>query len=221
GVDDAGIYAGQCVDVIVRDSVAYGNVLGIELENTMGGEVYNNHTYDNSLGIFVVLLPNLTSKVSGQTKVYDNIAEDNNHENFAPEGAIARLMPPGVGILLLGSDDNEVYNNVIRDNKSTGVAVFSLTSTGAFDEVDVGPLPERNYLHDNEYENNGYDPDTFVADLGIPTGDILWDGSGAGNVFDEPDAGGGFPPLLPRSSWPAFAQRAYWHTLNAVINLVG
>lgn len=221
GVDDAGIYAGQCIDVIVRDSVAYGNVLGIELENTMGGEVYNNHTYDNALGIFVVLLPNLTSKVSGQTKVYNNITEDNNHDNFAPQGAIARLMPPGVGILLLGSDSNEVYDNIVRDNKSTGVAIFSLTNTGAFDEVDVGPTPEGNYLHDNAYENNGYDPDPFVADLGIPTGDILWDGAGAGNVFDEPKARGGFPPLLPGKSWPLFLQRAYWHGLNTLIGLMG
>ncbi|MDX1686984.1 MAG: parallel beta-helix domain-containing protein [Candidatus Promineifilaceae bacterium] len=221
GVDDAGIYAGQCENVVVRDSVAYGNVLGIELENTMYGEVYGNHTYDNSLGIFIVLLPNLTSKVSGETKVYDNVTEDNNHENFAPEGAIARLMPPGVGLLILGSDDNEVYDNVIRDNKSIGLAVFSLTSTGAFEEVDVGPLPENNWVHDNEYENNGYDPDPFVADLGVPTGDILWDGSGGGNVFDEPDASGNFPPLLPGSDWPGFVQRAYWHALDAVINVLG
>ncbi len=221
GVDDAGIYAGQCIDVVVRDSVAYGNVLGIELENTMGGEVYNNHTYDNSLGIFIVILPNLTSKVSGQTKVYNNIVENNNHQNFAPEGAIARLMPPGVGILLLGSDDNELYNNEIRDNKSSGIAVFSLTNTGAFDDVDVGPMPERNHLHDNRFANNGYEPDPFVAGLGIPTGDILWDGSGGGNVFDEPLAQGGFPPLLPGSGWPHFLQRAYWHALNTLIGLVG
>ena len=221
GVDDAGIYAGQCKGVIVRDSVAYGNVLGIEVENSIGAEVHDNHTYDNSLGIFIVLLPNLTSKVSGETKVYDNLTEDNNHENFAPEGAIARLMPPGVGLLILGSDDNEVYDNVIRDNKSVGLAIFSLTSTGAFDEVDVGPLPENNWVHDNEYENNGFDPDPFVAGLGVPTGDILWDGSGGGNVFDEPDASGNFPPVLPRSGWPGFLQRAYWHALDAVITLVG
>jgi parallel beta-helix repeat protein len=221
GVDDAGIYAGQCLDVVIRESVAHGNVIGIELENTVGGEVYNNRTYDNSVGIFVVLLPNLTSKVSAQTLVYDNVTENNNHENFAPEGAIARLVPPGVGILLLGTDENDVHDNVVRDNKSTGLAVFSLTNTGAFDEVDVGPTPEGNYVHDNQYEHNGYDPDSFVADLGIPTGDVLWDGAGAGNVFDEPGARGGFPPLLPQSSWPSFVQRAYWHALNAVIGLVG
>ena len=56
GVDDAGIYAGQCENVVVRDSVAHGNVLGIELENTLGGEVYGNHLYDNSNGILIVLL---------------------------------------------------------------------------------------------------------------------------------------------------------------------
>ena len=85
----------------------------------------------------------------------------------------------------------------------------------------MGPTPEGNYVHDNTYENNGYDPDPFVAGLGIPTGDILWDGSGAGNVFDEPQARGGFPPLLPRSGWPTFLQRAYWHSLNTLIGLVG
>jgi len=47
GVDDAGIYAGQCENVIVRESVAYGNVIGIEIENTDGFEMYNNHVYDN------------------------------------------------------------------------------------------------------------------------------------------------------------------------------
>ncbi|MCI0398168.1 MAG: right-handed parallel beta-helix repeat-containing protein [Chloroflexi bacterium] len=220
GVDDAGIYAGQCENVVVRDSVAYGNVIGIELENTLNGEVYNNHTYDNSTGIFVVLLPNLTSKISAQTKVYNNISEDNNHPNFAPEGATARLLPPGVGILLLATDHSEVYNNTLRDNKSSGIAVFSLTSTGAFENVDVGPIPEHNWLHDNVFENNGFDPDPYVADLGIPAGDILWDVSGMGNVFDEPDASGGFPPLLPGSNWPGPLQKVYWRALNTLIGLV-
>ena len=71
GVDDAGIYAGQSENVIVRDSTAFGNVIGIELENTLGGEVYNNHLYGNSNGILIVLLPQLTSKISSGAKVYN------------------------------------------------------------------------------------------------------------------------------------------------------
>ncbi len=219
GVDDAGIYAGQCENVIVRDSVVYGNVLGIELENTLNGEIYNNHAYDNTVGIFVVLLPQLTSKISANTLVYDNITESNNHANFAPPGAMAEIAPSGVGILLLATDSAEVYNNVIRDNKTTGVAVFSLTSTGAFDinEVDVGPLPENNWIHDNTYENNGYDADPFVKDLGIPTADILWDGTGMNNRFNEENATA-FPPLVPGDGWPNFVRRGYTNILGFLVS---
>jgi cytochrome c peroxidase len=219
GVDDAGVYAGQCENVIVRDSVVYGNVLGIELENTIGGEIYNNHTYDNTVGIFVVLLPQLTSKISANTLVYENIVEDNNHENFAPPGAIAGIAPSGVGILLLATDNAEVYHNEIRNNKTTGVAVFSLTSTGAFDinEIDIGPLPEGNWVHSNTYENNGYDADPFVRDLGIPTADILWDGTGMDNRFNEESASY-FPPLVPGDGWPGFVRRGYTNILGFLVD---
>jgi cytochrome c peroxidase len=222
GAKDAGIYAGQCENVTVRDNVVYGNVLGIEVENTLNGEVYGNHAYDNTVGIFIVLLPQLTSKISANTLVYDNFVENNNHVNFAPEDMIASVVPSGVGILLLATDYAEVYNNEIRGNKSTGVAVFSLTRSGAFDvnEIDVGPLPEHNWVHSNRYENNGYDPDPFVKDLGIPVGDVLWDGSGVGNRFNEEDISS-FPPLLPGNGWPGFVQRAYGNILNLLIGLIG
>ena len=81
----------------------------------------------------------------------------------------------GDGILLIGSDNNEVFNNTITGNKTAGVAVFSLTGTGAFNEneLDVGPLAEGNYVHNNIFSDNGFDPDPVVAELGIPAGDIL------------------------------------------------
>lgn len=220
-VMDAAIYAGQCENVIVRDSIAFDSVLGIELENTVNGEVYRNHTYNNSLGIFIVVLPNLTSKVSTQTKVYDNLTENNNLANFARPDMTVSFVPPGLGILLAGADNAEVYNNTVRNNKTTGIAVFSLTA--AFDptELDVGPNPENNYIYNNQYENNGYDPDPFVKNMGIPTGDILWDVSGFGNVFDDPTAQGNFPPILPKSSWPTPIQRIYFRLLNFVVSAVG
>lgn len=222
GVDDAGIYAGQSENVVVHDSTAFNNVIGIELENTLNGEIYNNHLYNNSNGILIVLLPQLTSKISSNAKIYNNRVESNNLANFAPEGAIARIVPPGTGVLLIGSDNNEVYNNTITDNKTAGVAVFSLTGSGAFNanELDVGPLAEGNYVHDNTYHNNGSDPDAVVAELGIPSGDILWETTGSGNVFDESGATS-FPPLLPGSRWPIFLQNAYGNALKVLVNLLG
>ncbi|MBX7234376.1 MAG: right-handed parallel beta-helix repeat-containing protein [Caldilineales bacterium] len=217
GANDAGVYAGQSENVIVRDSEVYGNVLGIELENTLGGEVYNNHVYDNTVGMLIVILPQLTSKISANTKIYANLVEANNHANFAERG-VARFAPPGVGMLLLGTDQAEVNGNTVRDNKTAGVAVYSLTRSGVFDEneIDIGPLPEDNWVHGNSYTNNGYDPDPSVDDLGVPGADVLWDGSGSGNRFDEPGASV-FPPLLPGSGWPAFLRRAYDNALNLAI----
>jgi cytochrome c peroxidase len=222
GVDDAGIYAGQSENVVVRDSIAYGNVIGIELENTLNGEVYNNHLYENSNGMLFVVLPQLTSKISANTQIYDNLVEANNLANFAPPGAIARIVPPGTGILIIGSDGNTVTNNVIKDNKTAGVAVFSLTGSGAFneDELDVGPLAEGNYVYGNTYENNGYDPDEVVSDLGIPSGDVLWDMTGANNRFDEQGATS-FPPVLPSDSWPQPLRNAFSNIAGVLIRLAG
>jgi len=222
GVNDAGIYAGQSENVVVRDSTAFGNVIGIELENTLGGEVYNNHLYDNSNGILIVLLPQLTSKISSGAVIRDNLVENNNHPNFAPEGATARIVPPGTGILIIASDNNEVFNNTITGNKTAGIAVFSLTGTGAFNanEVDVGPLPENNTIHNNTFSNNGFEPDPVVAELGIPSGDILWETTGAGNRFDEVGVTS-FPPLLPGSNWPDFAANAYGNFWRALLAVMG
>lgn len=219
GVDDAGIYAGQCENVVVRDSVAYGNVIGIEIENTDGFEMYNNHVYDNSVGLFVDLLPQLTSKVARNGKVYNNISERNNTPNFAPAGSTASLAPAGTGLLVLAADYTEIFDNVIRDNQSVGIAIVNLALGFDENEIDVGPNPEFNWVHDNELVNNGYDPVPEVTSVGLPGADIIWDGSGDGNRFDQPGASS-FPPLLPSSSWPEPLYRSYWHTLNIIKKLL-
>jgi parallel beta-helix repeat protein len=220
GVRDAGIYAGQCENVVIRDSVAHGNVLGIEVENTVGAEVYNNHTYDNTLGILIVVLPQLTSKVSLDTRVYGNLVEDNNTANFADAGTAASIVPAGSGIGVIAADGVEVYENTVRGNRSVGIGVFNLLVGYDANEVDVGPTPEHVWVHDNEFENNGYDPDTFITELGIPGADILWDVSGWDVRFDEREGTSAFPPYVPTSKWPDFGYRLYWQVLNFLIKNV-
>ena len=215
GVNDAGIYAGQSEDIIVRDSVAYSNVIGIEIENSVNWEVYNTHTYGNSSGLFFDLLPQLTSKVAVGGKAYNNLVENNNHSNFAKPDTAAALMPAGTGILLLGVDEMEIYSNTIRGNNSAGIAVFRTTIAFDKDRVDVDDRPERNWFHDNVLAENGLQPDPFLAKLGVPGADILWDGSSWTNRFDQPGASS-FPPMLPSSGWPEFAKKGYWQILEYV-----
>lgn len=219
-MNDAAIYAGKSKDVVIRDTLTYGNVIGIELENTVNGEVYNNYAHDNTIGIFIDLLPQLPSKVSMYTKVYNNVSENNNGENFGKPGTAVSLIPPGTGILLLAADHVEVYDNTIRGNKSVGLAVFNLTIGFSEEEIDVGPNPEHNYAHDNIYENNGYDADKFVKDLLGSGFDIVWDTTGVDNRFDEPNAKTSFPPVLPSSGWPSPLYNLYWRVLNFVVGLV-
>ncbi|MFN8417685.1 MAG: parallel beta-helix domain-containing protein [Anaerolineae bacterium] len=219
-IRDAGVYVGQSQDVIIRDNKAWANVIGIEIENSVNAEVYNNHTYDNSTGIFVDLLPQLPSKVSRFTKVHDNIIENNNHHNFANEGVIGALVPEGTGILVLGGDDVEIYNNTIKDNRTVGVAIFSTATAFAPEMIDIGPNPERIYVHSNTFANNGYDAASQLTDLGISGQDIVWDASSWDLKFDQPGASS-FPPILPSSSWADLSRKGYWQIVHFVISKLG
>lgn len=219
GIADAAIYVGQSRGpIIVRDNVVFGNVTGIEIENSTNAEVYNNHVYNNTGGILVFLLPNNPSKVGYNTRVYDNLIEDNNLPSFAAEGAIVGMVPPGTGVMIMSADNTEVFNNVIRNNQTVGVVVTSLYQIYSRDTVfDLGPLPEGNWIHSNEMENNGYAPMGIAAEMGLPGADLMWTGEGWNNAFDQPGASA-FPPLLPGRDWPDPARRLIWRVYDIAIN---
>ncbi|GAB1421278.1 hypothetical protein MASR2M15_14330 [Anaerolineales bacterium] len=221
GIADAGIYVGQSRGpIIVRNNVVHGNVTGIEIENSTNAEVYNNHVYNNVGGILVFLLPNNPSRIGYNTRVYDNLIEDNNHAQFAKEGSTVSVVPSGTGILILTADNTEVFHNTIRNNKSIGLGLTSLYMIYNKDTVfDLGPLPENNWIHDNIWENNGYDPTGLVVEQGLPGSDILWSGEGWNNAFDEPTASA-FPPILPGKDWSDPARRALWRFYDIVIGLL-
>ena len=55
GISDAGIYIGQSKDIIVRRNITYGNVTGIEIENSVNALVENNEVYNNYTKILITL----------------------------------------------------------------------------------------------------------------------------------------------------------------------
>lgn len=218
GIADAAIYVGQSRGpIIVRENVVYENVTGIEIENSVNAEVYDNHAYNNTGGILVFLLPNNPSRVGYNTRVYNNLIEGNNHPNFAAPNAIVGRVPPGTGIFIMTADSTEVFNNVIRDNQTAGVILTSLYMVYDRDTVfDLGPLPEHNWIHSNTYSNNGYDTQGLVREIGIPGADILYTADAWSNAFDEPGATT-FPPLLPGRDWPDPIRRGLWRLYDLLV----
>ncbi|OOG75273.1 parallel beta-helix domain-containing protein [Algoriphagus sp. A40] len=191
---DAGIYVGQSENIVVKNSLAFGNVAGIEIENSDNAEVYGNTARDNSGGILVFNLPGLPKSDGKGTKIYDNDIIDNNHENFAtplgegPNGNTVTMIPPGSGIVLLAAKEVEIYNNRIFRNKTSGVAIASYQITGFPAEApNWSPYTVGVYVHDNTYERNKLSTPDLSRELGQlvsvhnaygpgKTQDIIYDG---------------------------------------------
>lgn len=170
---DAGIYVGQSENIIVKNSLAFGNVAGIEIENCANAEVFGNTARDNAGGILVFNLPGLPKSDGAKTKIYDNDILNNNHENFAtplgdgPNGNTVTMIPPGSGIVLLAAKEVEVFNNRIFRNKTAGISVASYQITGFPAEApNWSPFSSDIFIHDNEYERNWYEVPDFSRELG-------------------------------------------------------
>lgn len=190
GASDAGVYVGQSSDVVVRNCLATYNVAGYEFENTYRAIFENNVATKNTGGFLIFDLPDLR-QYGEKNIVRNNKSFANNTENFAPVGNIVGLTPRGTGMLILASDQLEIYGNEVTDNDTVGIAMVN------FGLVDVN-YPDQRYdffpegveIHDNTFARNGMNPQLPNPDRGVasalPTAlrlknggrgaDIVWDG---------------------------------------------
>ncbi|HVU85906.1 MAG TPA: parallel beta-helix domain-containing protein [Pirellulales bacterium] len=182
GASDAGIYVGQSENIIVRRNRAEKNVAGIEIENSINADVYENVATDNAGGILVFSLPDLPKKDGRGCRVFDNKVEGNNHENFAPKGNIVATVPPGTGMMLMANDQVEFFGNTVENNNSTGLLVVSyLINQKPIKDEKYDPYCEAVYIHDNKFAKNGENPGGDLGGilgkiLGTPFPDIMYDG---------------------------------------------
>jgi len=187
GASDAGIYVGQSKTVVVRRNRAERNVAGIEIENSIGADVYENTATDNTGGILVFNMPNLPQP-GHTTRVYRNKIIANNTGNFAAKGAAVASVPAGSGVVINSNDQVEIFDNDIVDNQTANVIVSSYYSTGYMNEQGVAktfdPYPEEIHIHGNRFKGGGDKPDGLdlkalkVAMFGLNgrLPDVLWDG---------------------------------------------
>lgn len=186
GASDSGIYVGQSRNVVVRNNRAERNVAGIEIENTIGADVYDNVATDNTGGILVFNMPNLQQPGRG-TRVFHNDVQGNNHDNFGHKGTPVASVPAGSGVVVNSNDDVEIFDNKIGNHKTANVIISSYYSTNYSDKAtqpNFDPYPEGIYIHGNTFGPGGDSPDHLelkalkIAKFGLSghLPDILWDG---------------------------------------------
>ncbi len=186
GASDAGIYVGQSKQIVVKNCLAIENVAGIEIENSLYADVFDNVATNNTGGILVFDLPDLVLKRGGHVRIFKNTIKENNLPNFAPKGNIVAKVPDGTGVLILATNNVEVFDNQIINNKSSGMGIISYFMTeNPIKDKDYYPYPTAIYVHDNNFERQNVRPTSkgrfgqifrFKLKFGKNVPHILYDG---------------------------------------------
>jgi parallel beta-helix repeat protein len=188
---------GQSQNIVVRRNRAAQNVAGIEIENSIDADVYENETRNNAGGTLVFSLPNLPAKNGRGCRVFKNEVIENNHENFAGEGNIVAMVPAGTGLMIMAYDDVEVFENKIENNGTVNVAILSyLVTEKKYDDPDYDAYPEGVSIHHNAFAGGGDKPagkwKVLSGMVGGKFPDIAYDGI----VDDSKLEDGKLPPAL-------------------------
>lgn len=190
GSEDAAIYVGMSKNVDIVHNETYASIIGIESENSQDILIEGNYVHDNVVGIATTMLPGLPVKSSDRLVVRNNIVVRNNMPNTAPPGAITAGAPPGLGILVLGTDRTTVEGNLIRDNDGIGVMVSETNFLVSTPDDRMDPFPDGTRLLRNIFIDNGSQPQGTLKDLldvaGAARGvDVLSTGKGRDNCISE------------------------------------
>jgi parallel beta-helix repeat protein len=206
GHEDASIYIGDSDDVQIYNNTVSANVIGIEVENSTHVRVRSNHATGNTVGIAVIVLPDLPFPYTESVLIIDNVITANNFPNPIPpdSGDVIGLLPTGTGIFNLGADRVGIVRNTITHNNSFGIATVGNIFAGDDDRIE--PFVDNNRTEGNVITDNGASPDPlraftpgtdiiFIFDVLDPvTGDlVLPDPNPFDNCYTDNEYGSDFP----------------------------
>ncbi|GAA5175699.1 hypothetical protein GCM10025771_08570 [Niveibacterium umoris] len=173
GSRDAGVYVGQSTDIRVANNEVSYNVAGVEIENSHGAIVENNNVHDNTGGILVFALPGPTRFLDTRdVKVRNNTIINNNEPVAKNATGWVATVPPGTGVMVLSSQNVEVYGNAITNDNTTGVLLVTAYAAGITFNASTldqqgkpyDPYLRGTYVHDNAVSIFGGKPGGAFAD---------------------------------------------------------
>lgn len=163
GATDAGIYLGQSINAKIVNNHAFGNVAGVNVENSFNVNIQNNVFNDNTVGALLISLPDMIYPKSKNILFDGNVLKNNNRTNFARIGNIVSLFASGTGLALVATSTVNVHGNSFAENAHNDVL-----------------LANYSYLKRPPHDSR-YDPRLSYAFIGKQKDKIriFWDG-----VFD-------------------------------------
>jgi hypothetical protein len=180
GAADAAFYIGECnpCDATVRRVTAVLSAVGYSGTNAGGNLVVEDSTWDrNSVGI----LPN-SFDVGLQPPPQRSAIFRRNVVTGSGTAATPRATPlggfHGIGIGVLGGNDNLIEANEVTGSARYGIAVFTAI------DFEQEWVPSNNRVAGNRVSGSG------KADLALAAG------AGAGNCFEGNTAGTAVPPTI-------------------------
>jgi parallel beta-helix repeat protein len=225
-----GIYPTLSANGLVRDNVSYGSldtamwvagsenvrVIGNELHSSVIGfeitvsnevQVTQNHIYNNTVGVGL-FHPNGAGNpplpVMANWVVEQNYIHDNNLPNAADPNDLEGILPPGIGVLVLGVSDHVVAKNRVENNDYVGIGVLGWCTALAGSPRDCGdgsglrwpPQANNNLIAQNQVRGNGRSPPDGAT---LPPADLLY-------VQFEPNSGGNcFEKNKPKDGFTFFS----------------
>lgn len=130
GSKDSALWIEASENVRIIDNDIHHSPTGVEVTLSRDLVIEHNDIHDNTVGIGLYHpgaagLPQETWPTwpFGNLRVSENHVHDNNLPNTATGGEVA-LLPPGLGMLILGTSDVSVKENRIERNDFVGVAMM-------------------------------------------------------------------------------------------------
>jgi len=194
GAARAGIHVGLSQDVQIDHNVAHDNVIGFEVREMLRADVNRNTAFQNTAGIFESIMPGDRLERSRANTLSDNLVQRNDRPNKCakPSDPVC-MIPPGVGIAVIGGARNINVGNRVIGNESFGIAVLDVCSAfqipkSRCDKLGFDPLPRATRTERNVTLQNGVD--------------LLWTANGSGNCWLRNRSRTRMPNKLPRCSDP-------------------
>jgi hypothetical protein len=160
GSQDSALWVEASENVRVIKNELYNAPTGLEVTISQNLLLKGNDIHDNTVGVGLYHsaaagLP--LNDLKGDWEVIGNNIHDNNFPNTAPGGQASELIP-GIGILLIGPDDNLIQKNKIQNNNFIGLSIIDwcfANDCPTNPPEDPDTVPERNRVIGNTITGNG------------------------------------------------------------------